>query len=40
MDLTDRKIIETLKKDSKVALSYISDNVNLSTPSVLSLIHI
>lgn len=34
MDLTDRKIIETLKKDSKVALSYISDNVNLSTPSV------
>lgn len=34
MDLTDRKIIETLKKDSKVSLSYISDSVNLSTPSV------
>ena len=34
MDLTDRKIIETLKKDSKVSLSYISNSVNLSTPSV------
>lgn len=34
MDLTDRKIIETLKRDSKVSLSYISDSVNLSTPSV------
>ena len=34
MDLTDRKIIEILKRDSKVSLSYISDSVNLSTPSV------
>ena len=34
MDLTDRKILETLKEDSKVSLNYISNEVNLSTPSV------
>ncbi|PTI63710.1 Lrp/AsnC family transcriptional regulator, partial [Staphylococcus shinii] len=34
MDLTDRKILKTLKEDSKVSLNYISNEVNLSTPSV------
>lgn len=34
MDLTDRKVLEILKEDSKVSLNYISNEVNLSTPSV------
>ncbi|PKI06507.1 Lrp/AsnC family transcriptional regulator [Staphylococcus xylosus] len=34
MDLTDRKVLEILKEDSKVSLNYIGNEVNLSTPSV------
>lgn len=34
MDLTDEKILQILKHDSKVSLNKISNDVNLSTPSV------
>ncbi|WP_420902949.1 AsnC family transcriptional regulator, partial [Staphylococcus succinus] len=34
MDLTNRKIIQQLKENSKISLESIGKNVNLSTPSV------
>ena len=34
MDLTNVKIIQILKNDSKTSLNKISNDVNLSTPSV------
>ncbi|WP_436957198.1 Lrp/AsnC family transcriptional regulator [Staphylococcus sp. AS1337] len=34
MDITDNKIIDSLKKDSKASLTNISNIVNLSVPSV------